>query len=146
MHIELIVDDLRAQRIGEAADRGLRAAVDRLQRNGAVGQCRADVDDGAAVAHAHPAQRRHRAVHLAEVGHRGATLELLGRELADRGEHRGHGDIHPDVDRAQLVLHSGGGGLDRLVIGDVGGDRQCAHAVGLAQFGRCPLQPLGVAR
>ena len=46
----LVVQQLAAQRLVEALDGVLGAAVRGLQRDAAVGQRRADLDDGAAVA------------------------------------------------------------------------------------------------
>ena len=39
-----------------------------------------------------------------EVGHLGDPLELLGLDVDEPGEHRGEGDVDPDVDLAQLLL------------------------------------------
>ena len=69
----------------------------------------------------HAPQRGLGAVHGAEVGHLGHAQELLGRHVADLGEDRGHRDVDPDVDRAELGLDARGGALDRVGVGDVGG-------------------------
>ena len=76
-----IAQQLAAQGVGEAEHRVLGGAVGRLQRDPPVGQCGADLDDGAAVARAHPLERRHRAPHVAEVGDLGDPPEFLGRAL-----------------------------------------------------------------
>ena len=55
-----LVEELRAQGVGEAPHRELRAAVGGLQRDRAVGQGRADLDDRAAVARSHASERGHR--------------------------------------------------------------------------------------
>ena len=94
-----LVQQLGAQRLVEALDGVLGAAVRPLQRDAAVGQGRADLDDRAAVARQHPAQGRPGAVDEAEVGHLGDPLELLGLDVDEPGEHRGEGDVDPDVDR-----------------------------------------------
>jgi hypothetical protein len=56
-----------AERVVEALDGVLGGAVGGLQRDPAVGQRRADLDDGAAVAGPHAGQRGQGAVHVAEV-------------------------------------------------------------------------------
>ena len=58
VHLAAAVAQLAAQRLLKALDRVLGAAVRRLQRDAAVGQRRADLDDRAAVARQHPLQRR----------------------------------------------------------------------------------------
>ena len=83
----------------------LRAAVRRLQRDAAVGERRADLDDHAAVARPHAAQRGHRPPDRAEVGdlgRRAGTRPASSR--VDRREDGRHRVVDPDVDRAELVL------------------------------------------
>jgi hypothetical protein len=82
---------------------------------------------------------------LAQVGDRRAALELLGRQLVHRGEDRRHRDVDPDIDRAELLLHPVGGGIDGLRVGDVRGDRQGADAEA-AEFRGRVLQAVRVAR
>ena len=120
MHPALVVDQLRAQRVGEAADRVLGAAIGRLQRDRAVGEGRADLHDRALVAWPHPFQRRHRAPDAAEIGHFGGAAIFLRRDLGDRREDRRHRIVDPDVDRAELPLDGSGGAVDRTGIGDIG--------------------------
>jgi hypothetical protein len=126
VHVALVVHELAAQAVGEPADRVLGAAVGGLQRDPAVGQRRADLDDRPVVARDHPLQGGHRAVHLAEVGHLGRAAELLGRDLVDRREDRGHRVVDPHVDRPELGGDAVGGGVDLGRVGDVGGDGQRA--------------------
>ena len=79
--VAVLVHQLGAQRLGEAVDGVLGAAVGRLQRDGAVAERRADLHDGPAVAGAHAVQRGHRAVHEAEVAHLGDPAELSAADL-----------------------------------------------------------------
>src|SRR4051794_12606106 len=128
----------------EAADRVLGAAVRGLQRDAAVGEGGADLDDRAAVARAHPLQRGHRAVDLAEVGDLGRAAELLGADLPERRQDRRHRDVDPDVDLAELAGHALGGRLDLLGVGDVRGNRERA-AARLADLPRGALERVLVA-
>jgi hypothetical protein len=77
-HVAALVQELAAQRLGEALDRVLGGAVRRLQRDRAVGERRPDLDDHAAVARAHPPQRRERSVHVAEIGDLGHPADFVG--------------------------------------------------------------------
>ena len=120
MDVQLVVDDLRAEAVGEAADGRLGAAIDRLQRNRTVGQRGADVDDGAAVARPHARQRGHHAMHLAEIGDVGTALDLGGGELADRREHRRHRDVDPGDDRAEFGFRLIRRSLDSIGVGNIG--------------------------
>ncbi len=116
---------LRADRVGEAADRELRAAVGRLERDRPVGERGSDLDDGAVVARSHPLQRRHRPVDRAEVGHLGRPLELLRLHVHEGGEDGRHRVVHPDVDRAERALDRLRRGLDLRVVGHIGRQDQC---------------------
>ena len=130
MHVELVVDDLATKAVGKASDRRLGAAIDRLQRHRTIGKRRADVDNGAAIAHAHPLQRRHHAVHLSEISDFRSALDLFRGQFGDGGKYRRHRDIHPDIDRPEFRFGTIGGCLHRSGIGDIGRDRQGAHAHG----------------
>ena len=77
----------RAKRVRKTSDRKFRAAIRGLQRDGAVRQGRAHLYDGPEISPAHPAERRHCAVDIAEIGDLGCALILGGRDLAER-EHR----------------------------------------------------------
>ena len=113
---------LTAQRLIEALDRVLRAAVGGLQRDPAIGQRRAHLDDRAGVTGSHPLQRRHRAVDISEVADLGDPFVLLGSDLPERREHRRERHVDPHINGAECVLGGGRGGLHRIGIGDVGGE------------------------
>ena len=119
-----VVQELAAQRIGEAADRELGAAIGGLQRDGAVGQGGTDLNDRTGIAGAHVAQGRHRPVHVAEIGHLGHSAELVGRDGLKRAEHRRHGVVDPDVDAAKVPDDPVSSREHRLRIGDIGGTEQ----------------------
>ncbi len=70
--------------------------------------------------------------------------DLLGRQLLDRREDGREGHVDPHVDGAELLLDPVGRGLDGLGVGDVGGDRQGAHAVTPRLVGGA-LQAVGIA-
>ena len=69
---------LRARRLEEAAAREFGGAVRGLQRDTDERERRPDIDDGAAVARAHPGQRGHRSPHLTEERHLHRALEIRG--------------------------------------------------------------------
>jgi hypothetical protein len=98
------VEQLAADRLGEAVDGVLGPAVRGLQGDRPVAERGAALDDRAPVAGPHAGQRRHRAVHEPQVAHLGDPAELLRLDLPERREHRGEGDVHPHVDRAEPVL------------------------------------------
>ena len=123
-HVAPVMHQLGADRLGEAVDRVLRAAVRGLQRDRPVAERGPDLDDRAAVAGHHAAQRRHRAVHVAQVGDLGDPPELRRGDLGERGEHRGEPHVHPHVDRAELAFRPLGGPVDGLEVGHVRGQRQ----------------------
>ncbi len=99
---------LAAQRLVEALNRVLGAAVGALERNAAVGERQAHLDDRAPVARLHPLQRGHRPVDEAEIRHLGDAPELVGLDLVEGREHRDHRVVDPDVDRAELRLDAAG--------------------------------------
>ena len=139
------MEDLGTQRIGKAADRKLGAAVDRLKRHRAISERRTNIDDGPMIALAHPLERGHHAMNLAQIGHGGAARHFLGCQLGDRREDRRHGDIHPNIDRPQVALDLVGRRFDRIGVRHIRGDRQGAPAEA-AQLGRRALQPVRIAR
>jgi hypothetical protein len=141
----VIVLKLGAQRIGETAQRVLGATIGGLQRNAAIGQSRADLNDGAAVARPHMAQRRHRPMHHAEIGHFGHAAEFVRCNLPDRREHGHHCVIDPDVDAAALGDDRLGGLEHGVGIGDIHRN----HQRGAAELFRLLLDCLergGIAR
>ena len=144
-HLRAVVEQLDAQRVQEALERVLGAAVARLQRDPAARQRRADLHDHAAVARAHAPQRGLRAVDAAEVGDLGDAAELLGPRVDDRGELGRHRVVDPHVDGAELGLDPRGGALDLLGVGHVGGRDARAHAV-LLHLAPGGLEALGPAR
>ena len=139
-----VVQDLRAQAVGEAAYRRLGAAIHRLQRHRAVGQRGAHVDDGAAAAAAHALECRHGAVHGAEIGHGGAALDLVRRQLGDRAEDGRHRVVDPHRDGPERLLDRLGGGLHRCRVGHVG-DRHLGTHAEAARLGGGLLQAVPVA-
>src|SRR6201994_1085993 len=120
----------------ETLDGVLGPAVGSLQRDTAVGQGRADVDDGAGVAGPHPVQRGHRAVDVAQVADLGDPLVLGGRDVLELGEDRGEGHVDPHVDGAEGLLGLFGGRFDLVRVGGVGGNRQGGATPGLDVPGR----------
>jgi hypothetical protein len=123
---------LDAQGVREPADRVLGGAIGRLQRDAAIGERRAHLDDHAAVARPHVLQGRERAVDRAEIGDVGHPGDLFGRQVLDRREDRDHRVVHPDVDRPEAVLEGVRRAGHGLGIGDVQGCRfglgaQCRH-------------------
>ena len=75
-----------AQRGGKAPDRVLRSAICRLQRDAAVGERRADVDDLAGGLSTHLLQGGHGPIHDAEVGHLGNAAKFFRCDVADQRE------------------------------------------------------------
>ena len=131
----LVVQQLAAQRGGEPVDGVLGAAVGGLQRDAALPQRRPDLHDRPAIARPHPGQRRHRAVHEAQVGHLGDPAELLRGDLGERGEHRGEGHVDPDIDGSEGVLYLLRGRIHLGEIGDVrrDGERPAARPLHVAR-------------
>ncbi len=129
--------------VREAADRVLRAAVGRLERNRLVGQRRSDLNQHAAVARPHPLQRGVCAVHGAEISVGRDFGEVRGRHLREAAEHGRHRIVDPDVDRSDVALDLVGRGLDRLGVAHV--DDASERTV-LRELGGRPLDALLVAR
>ena len=98
-----VVEQLGPQRLGEALERVLGGAVRGLQRDAAVRERRADLDDRAAVARPHPPQRGQRPVDGPQVGDGGGARVLVRVELPRPGVDGGHRVVHPDVDGAELL-------------------------------------------
>ena len=144
--LELVVDHFGAQRIDEATNRRFAATIDRLEWHRAVGQGRTDADDGAAIALPHPFERRHHAMHLTEIGYRGAALDLFSGQLRDRREDGRHRDIDPDLDRPELGLDVARRCLDSLGIGHVRRDRHRAHAIFRVKLVRSLVEAIRVPR
>jgi hypothetical protein len=71
------------------------------------------------------------AVDEAEIGHPGDPLELLGLDVDEAREHRGEGDVDPDVDLAQLLLDPAGHLVEGCRVRGVDGVRRDGAAVGL---------------
>ncbi len=69
-------------------------------------------------------------MHLAEIGHFRAALDLGGGKLADRREHGRHRDVDPGVDRAELGLRPIRRRFHGIGIGDIG--RHCDRADAVA--------------
>ncbi len=103
--LTVVMYELGAYRVGEAAHPELRPTVGRLQGDRAVRQRRANLYYGAAIARHHPLQRRHRSVNGTEVGDLGGPREFHRTDLREPREHRRHSIVHPDVDVAEARLH-----------------------------------------
>lgn len=84
-------------------------------------------------------------MHLAKISDGGAALELLGGEFVDGREDGRHGDVYPDIDRSQFVLHPIGGLFDGLRVCHISRDRQSPHTEA-PQFGGRAFKPVRVAR
>jgi hypothetical protein len=112
-------DQLGAERVGKAADRMFGAAIGRLQRNAAIGERRAHLDDPPRFPRAHRFQRRHRAVDKAEVADLGHSADLGRAHVDDAREHRLHRVVDPNVDRPEPLLEPRGGGEQGVGVGDV---------------------------
>ena len=123
-HLRLVVQQLAAHGVDEALDRVLGPAIGRLQRDSAVGERRSDQHDRAFVARKHALQRRPRAVDLAEIGDLSDPLIFFRRHIHEAGEDAGEGVVDPYVDGAEFAFDLVGCGLDRLPVGNVGGDRE----------------------
>ena len=98
-----LVQQLGAQRVGEARDGELGGAVRRLQRDRAVGERRADLHDHPAVARPHAPQGGERPVHAAEVRDLGDAADLGGRSRGRSAKTGGHRAVDPHVDRPELA-------------------------------------------
>src|SRR5262245_60087911 len=85
MHIDFVVQQFGPQRIGEAANRVLGAAVGRLGRNTSIGERRSNLSDGAAVSWNHITQRGQRCIDDTEIGDFGNPLEFVRSHL-QKGE------------------------------------------------------------
>ena len=151
LDVDLVVEQLAANRIREADDRVLRAAVRRLQRNRPVREGRADLDDRAAVARNHPIECGACAPHVAEVRHLRHAFELLRRHRLESTEHGRHRVVDPDVDWTEVSLDLNRACEDLLGIGDIAGqsevDLRLAQAILTARehrdFVACRRKTLG---
>jgi len=108
----------------------LSTAVRRLQGDPAKRQGTADLDEHTAVAGRHVAQGSAGAVDEAEVRDGGRPLEVLRRDLHELGEDPDHRVVDPHLDRPELSLDLVRGGVDLLVVCDVGHDGEPAAARG----------------
>ena len=124
VHVRLGVQQFAADRLVEALDRVLGAAVRRLERDAAVGERGSHLHDRAAVPGQHAPQRGHRAVHVPQVGDLGDASELRGRQVRDWGQRADERVVHPHLDRPEPVLHFGGRRLDRVRVRDIHRQRQ----------------------
>jgi hypothetical protein len=116
-----LVHELRPQRLGEALERVLRAAVRRLERDSPVRERGPDLDDRAAVPGPHPAEGGEGAVDRAEVRDLRRAGELVRIDLPGRRVDGRHRVVDPDVDRAELGLDTRRSILDRGRVGHVDG-------------------------
>ncbi len=125
------MQELAAERIAKALDGVLRCAIRGLERNPAIRQGGADLNDRAMIARKHALERGECAVNITEVGHFGNALEFLRGHLLDRRKNRSHRHVHPDVDRSESFLHLRGSGFDCIGIGHIGRQDERATAAGL---------------
>src|SRR5919198_3573031 len=123
----------------------LRPTVWGLERDGPVGEGRADLDDGPTVPGAHPPKGRHRAVHRSEVGDLRGTPELLRGDFVDWREDGDHRVVHPHVDGPEGLLHRPCGLLHLPGVRHVGGQDHRPASRGVGVLGRAfqPLHPPG---
>ena len=98
------------------------------------------MDDHAAVARQHEAQRGEHAVDVAEVGDLGRASDLRGVGIPDGREDGCHRIVDPDVDGAELPLDLVRRGVYLSRIGDVHTDRQGSATAGTANIGNGGLQ------
>ena len=126
--------------VGEAPQRVLGSAIGGLERNGAVGQRRADLHDRSPIPQAHALQSRHRAMHRPQVCDLGGALKLIRLDVPDSREDRGHGVVYPDFDRPQLGFDPRSRRFDLTGVCDVNRDHQGTASLTLDLPGR-RLQP-----
>src|SRR5919204_3384679 len=119
----------------------LRRAVGGLQRNTAVRECGANLNDDAAVARTHALERGERAMDVPEICHLGDATVLASLHLAHRREDGGHGVVDPHVDRTEFALQLDCSTLHRLRISDIGLEDERPPAPRLDIESRC-LEPL----
>ena len=122
-----LVCELRPQGVGKTPDRELRGAVGRLKRDGAVAQCRADLNNSAPVTRAHVLERRQRPVHLPEVSDLGHAAELVRPNRVNRRKDRRHRVVDPDVNGPEFRFDALRRGLHCGRIGHVGRDCNRIH-------------------
>ena len=115
------MNQLAADRLGEALDGVLGGAIGRLQGNAAIREPSQPGRWSPGRAN-HALQRRHRAVHEAEVGHLGHALVVGGGHLRDRREDRAKSVVDPDVDRPEFIFHGRRRALHPIRVGHVGGN------------------------
>lgn len=80
------------------------AAVGGLERDPAVRQRRADLDDCSVLARPHSLEGDVGTVDKPAIGHVSDAMELLRADLGERSERSGECVIHPDVDRPEPLL------------------------------------------
>ncbi len=140
-----IVNQLGAERIREARDGMLRAAIGRLQGNRTVGERRSDLDDSSRIAGQHAAQRGHGSIDRAEIRDFGGTLELRRRDVRDSRKDRRHRIVYPHVDRPELVFDASCRCLDLVGVGHVRRHGQ-AFSAQLIDFAGGDMKTFGIAR
>jgi len=122
--VAVIVDQLAANRLGEALDRVLGGAVGRLQGDATIRQRRANLDDRATVARQHPLQRCQRSVDETEIGHLGDAAVVGGHHLSGGREDGAEGVVNPHVNRAKFLLDGIRGPLHCVGVGHVGRQKE----------------------
>ena len=90
-----------------------------MEGDGAVGECAADMDDGATVAGKHAFECGHGAIDLAEEGDLDDVFEFVGGHVPDGCVFADHGVVDPDVDGAEVGFDLFGRGFDGVVVGDI---------------------------
>src|SRR5690349_17952050 len=83
------------------------AAIRCLERYGAVSQGRTHLNNRAVIARPHALERGHCSVDESKVGNLRGAAKFVGCNLPQWSEDGGHGVIYPDVNRAELLFHTG---------------------------------------
>ncbi len=114
--------DLHPQRVGKAEQRRLHRRIWALQRDCAVGQDRADIDDRAALA-LEVGERGHAALDHSEIADVEHPPMLCHREFFERREDGDRGVVNPGVEAAERVDGALGDMLGGAFLADVDVDR-----------------------
>ena len=112
VNVDLVMDQFRADGIGEAADSVFCAAISGLEGNTPIGESGAHLHDRSAISWNHELQSRHRSINNAEVSYFSYALEFLRIHFVEAGKHRDHGIVDPDVDRPKTGLDGDRRSLD----------------------------------
>src|SRR6266705_238038 len=103
--VDLVMYQFGSKAIGETANRVLRAAVGRLQRDASICERGTYLDDCAAISWNHKFQCCHRSIYSPEIGDLCYTPEFISFHLLKGREHRDHCIVDPDVDRTEFTFN-----------------------------------------